>query len=517
MPSIALPLIGSLACFGLIAPPDDQTYIDTVYYDEAFPDGSLQGGVTELTVERSHDLQATQAHHETLVLSGDPSNRIDIVFVGDGYLASELSTYAASVDDLIAEYFAEEPFIRYASYFNTHRVDVVSNESGVDHDPTFGIYRDTALDMEFWCSGIDRLLCVNVGAAYSYADNAPDADLVAAIANSFKYGGAGYSGSDLATASSENSLSTEVLLHEFGHALGNLADEYHYGDGTRYNGSEVGESNASILSESEMLNAGTKWAAWIGVNDPAFDGMISSFEGARYYQYGINRPTNNSMMNSLNRPFNLPSIESILIEMYKTVRPIDMSSSTDATYAGNETLFVTPMEPLGFPLDVQWSLNGVPINGATESTLDLASLNLNDGAHVITVTVTDNTAWVRDEDARTQWMEQTLAFDVQVRGLFLEVDPLFWGQDATLRVTDATPQDLVYFVYSLSGEGSTFVPQLNVTLDLDAPTLAGTATADDTGLAVFSQSLPNRQAPMVIWMQAAAAGESSHLVLAQIN
>ena len=81
----------------------------------------------------------------------------------------------------------------------------MSSESGVDHDPVFGIYRNTALDMGFWCSDIERLLCVNVGDAYAYANQAPDADQVFAVANSTKYGGAGYSSSDLATFAGGNS------------------------------------------------------------------------------------------------------------------------------------------------------------------------------------------------------------------------------------------------------------------------------------------------------------------------
>ena len=100
-----------------------------------------------------------------------------------------------------AHYFAEVPYDTYADYFNIHVVDVVSPESGVDHDPTHPIWRTTAMDMGFWCAGIDRLLCINVTKAYSFANNAPDVDLVLALANSTKYGGAGYSSSDLATAS----------------------------------------------------------------------------------------------------------------------------------------------------------------------------------------------------------------------------------------------------------------------------------------------------------------------------
>lgn len=55
-----------------------------------------------------------------------------------------------------AELAAVEPFKSYRQYFNVWQVDVVSNQSGVDHDPALGTDRDTALDMDFWCQGLYR-------------------------------------------------------------------------------------------------------------------------------------------------------------------------------------------------------------------------------------------------------------------------------------------------------------------------------------------------------------------------
>ena len=103
---------------------------------------------------------------------GNSDNRVDIVFVGDGYTAAELPAFHASVDEIVVELFETEPFGRYEDVIAIHRVDVVSNESGVDNDPVEGIDRDTELDMQYWCGGTERALCVNIGKAYSYAQNA---------------------------------------------------------------------------------------------------------------------------------------------------------------------------------------------------------------------------------------------------------------------------------------------------------------------------------------------------------
>ena len=439
-----------LSLLALLAPQDLRT--ERVYYDEADADGRLTGGVVELASPANPKLfPATLAPVHTLAASGAPANRVDIVFVGDGYQAGELGVYAGHVASQTAIFFQEEPFAEYADYFNVHQVDVVSVDSGVDNDPTQGIQRDTALNMGFWCSGIERLLCVSVSLAYSHANNAPDVDLVAAIANSTKYGGAGYISSDLATASGGNGSAAEILLHEFGHALGDLADEYHYGDGATYSGGEVGEPNVSIRTAAQMTAQMTKWFRWVGTVTPGFDGLVDSFEGARYHQFGIYRPTNNSLMRSLGRPFNMPSVEAVVLEIYAIVSPIDAASSTAAVYDGTETLFVTPMQPASHSLDVQWALDGNDISGATGTTLDLCSLDLAPGQHTVSATVVDNTSWVRDEAARASLMSQTLQFAVDSGGPYCIAAANSAGPGALMGSRGSVSQAAADFVLTVDG------------------------------------------------------------------
>ena len=203
--------------------------LELVYWDGPMQNGQLTGGRAFLPKPDLSNIRGVDGGYETIIDNGPPSNRIDIVTVGDGYLSNQLGTYNTNVVNAVDDLFDIEPFTTYASLFNVHRVDVVSSESGVDHDPTYPIWRNTELNMGFFCNGIERLLCVDVGRAYSYANNAPDVDQVLAVANSAKYGGAGYTSSDLATFSGSNGSSTQVATHELGHSLGNLADEYDTG------------------------------------------------------------------------------------------------------------------------------------------------------------------------------------------------------------------------------------------------------------------------------------------------
>ncbi|MBT8208543.1 MAG: M64 family metallopeptidase, partial [Acidimicrobiia bacterium] len=387
-----------------------------MYYDFQAPDGSLTGGWIELPMPDPGEITAPSdgVTVTTIVDNGDPMNRLDLVYVGDGYQAHELDLYATHVLGGMNGLFDEEPFRTYQTLFNVHRVDVISNESGVDHDPTFGIMRDTALDMGFFCSGIARLLCVNVGDALSYAASAPDVDQVFAVANSTTYGGAGYSGSDLATFSGGNGLARDVAIHELGHSLGNLADEYDYNDGATYTGSEPSASNVSTLTSDAMATAKAKWHRWLGESDPGFDGLVSTYEGAMYHEFGLYRPTGNSMMRSLNRPFNLPSAEALITEIYRVVDPIDDATDAGVTLLGEETVFVQPVTPVDHTLDVQWFIDGDPIADATGHEIDLATVPLTDGTHTLKVVVVDNTPLVRDPAVRAMLMTSTRSWTVTV-------------------------------------------------------------------------------------------------------
>jgi hypothetical protein len=342
---------------------------------------------------------APPAPWTTILNSGPSSNRVDIVIVGDGYTAGELpTTYTSHAQTFVNSFFNDAPLNAYKSFFNVHRVDVTSNQSGVDHDPTQGVLRDTALDMEFWCAGIERLLCVDVAKAYSYASNAPQVDQVIAVANSSKYGGAGYPGQNLGTYSGANGSSIEVARHEFGHAFADLADEYDYGDGATYTGPEPVETNISIYNAAQLAAQQRKWHRWLDLPN------VDAFEGAHYNQFGIYRPTANSKMRSLNRPFEQVNTEQLIINAYKTVRPID-NATAPGSYPTDTNFFVDPVDPVGHALSVQWYIDGAPVAGATGPTFNPASQNLS-GTHTLSVRVADDTPLVRDDVARATWLSQ---------------------------------------------------------------------------------------------------------------
>ncbi|MFG0246505.1 MAG: M64 family metallopeptidase [Phycisphaerales bacterium JB052] len=376
------------------------------------PDGHLEGGPFLVPADpRALEIREAVEHANR----GIPDNRVDMVIVGDGYTADEMDIFHADATNIAESFFRYEPFKSYKPYFKFTQVEVVSNESGVDNDPTEGISRDTALDMGYWCGGTERALCVDVTKAYAAAAAAPHIDQVIAIANSSKYGGVGYPSNNLGTSAGHNSAAVEIVIHEMGHSLGDLADEYTYGGPTTYTGGELGPVDVSILDRDEQLEQERKWWRWMDASFSEFDGPISTYEGGNYSQFGVFRPSNNSMMRNLSRPFNVVSAERLLRMIYREVDPIDDGTPDGSVVEPDEVLWVTPMQPLNHDLQVLWYLDDEVILSAVQETeLDLSTLSLGSGEHTIKVEVIDPTPWVRAEVIRRGFMREVRTYTVSV-------------------------------------------------------------------------------------------------------
>ena len=384
---------------------------DCVYSCHPGEHGVLEGGPVLIPRDMEGGVASFNGLNvETILDNGASSNRIDLVFVGDGYQAAEIGAFAPRAVAALEELFQYEPFTSYQPYFNAHRVDVISNDSGVDNDPDQGISRDTALDMAFWCGGTERLLCVSVSKAWAAATNAPDVDQIFAVANSTKYGGAGYPSNDIGTFSSNNGSSLQVAIHELGHSLGNLADEYTYGGRSDWPGGEPSAANVSIHPSKQMTALKTKWHLWLGYNQPGL-GEHATFEGGNYSENGIYRPTNNSMMRQLNQPFNMPSRETLIIEFQKIVNFLESSSPASSSAPWQSTLSVICVEPL-HGLEYQWQRNGENIAGATSATLDLAAVKSVQPGDTIAAVITDQTTMVRNEAARSAYMREIRSWTI---------------------------------------------------------------------------------------------------------
>ncbi|MFE5806639.1 M64 family metallopeptidase [Streptomyces sp. NPDC056491] len=345
-----------------------------------------------------------------MIDNGSTADRLDVVVIGDGYTADELARFHTDAEQKWAEVTAVEPYTTYRNLFNVWTVDAVSHDSGVSGDPDPATVRDTALGSYFWCENIERLLCIDQPKVDAYVAKAPAADLVIVLANSAKYGGAGYNEPSAAlgyegisTASAGHPKSGQVAIHETGHSLGKLADEYFYPgvpDYEKYTGPEPAESNSSSLTAERMADRRAKWHRWLGEESPD-GGTVGAYEGGNYFVTGLYRPTDNSLMRVLGKPFNLPGVESMIGGFYQHARIVSPVTPTDRTLRLRHTAKASVPRLAGADgrqLVVRWYLDGRELKrfaGRTE--VPVAELWLFDlRTHRLSVTAEDRTPSVRD-------------------------------------------------------------------------------------------------------------------------
>lgn len=100
----------------------------------------------------------------------------------------------------------------------------------------------------------------------------------------------------------------------------------------------------------------------------------------------------------------------------------------------------------------------------------------------------------------------------------LLVGPLYAQSNGRFTVSEATPRTKTYLAYSTAGTGSTYVSQLNVTLNLAAPALAGSPKKTDaSGAAEWVLPIPARSRGVDVWFQAAQPGLVSNVVATTIQ
>ena len=387
----------------------------TVSHEVFAPSGRIRRVSIPVAAEpQAQALSTVTATVKPVEVNGPSSNRIDVVFLGDGYAAADQALFAENVIDNWELLAVREPFSTYRTSFNIWRVDIVSRVSGVSGDPTADVLRDTPLGTTFWCDGLERLLCADVEAAKRYAVRAPDVDQIAVLANSAKYGGAGYTDDELVTVAGNNPLTGEILPHEFGHSIGDLGDEYDYlsfpGDGSTYDGPELEQANLSVHDAREMLALETKWAAWLGTVSPD-GGLVGTYEGGFYTQFGVFRPSLNSLMKELLREFNSPSREKMIQSYYSTATPIDSVGPRGAFVRRKATV---TLDPLPTATDIRWyvgnkevrrwrgrlsvRLTGIPASGKKP--------------HNVSVIASDPTSWVIDPTYRQDFLSERRSWRV---------------------------------------------------------------------------------------------------------
>ncbi len=335
-----------------------------------------------------------------LQTTGPSEDRLDLVFLGDGYTASQQEDFAEDVDWVVDYLLNIEPYSAYTGLFNVWRIDTISNDSGVSHDES-GISRDTAYGCYYGCAGIDRLVCCDDNAVMGAVGTAlPAAEGVMVLINDPVYGGAG--GFNYATSYVGEADGRQVAAHELGHSLVGLWDEYGYG----YESSAGEGPNCSSDPEGG-------WNKWLGEND----GEVGSFQECSYSNYY--RPTENEcMMRSLSDDYCPVCRQEAVVSIYERIPTLITGAEPASGNAVDATSAPTPiqLDIIGADsgMDVTWMLDGEVVG--TGDAFDPYCTGLNGTLSVI---VEDPTGWVRGRDREVL---QQSAGDWQITSVVCEIE-----------------------------------------------------------------------------------------------
>jgi hypothetical protein len=329
---------------------------------------------------------------ENFMNNGPRSNRVNLVYLSDGYTSSELSTFSVHARNMNAALFATSPFKEYRTFFNASLVHVPSVQSGVLHPKTAPdcpasmpvASPTTYFETTFDYGNIHRLVVprrtdkINTVLAASV----PDYDQAFVVANSTEYGG---SGGTYPAATGGNSSAFEVMIHELGHSFAYLADEY-------WAGPQYAIEKPNMTANSNSTT--NKWSYWLGRGNIG----IFPYSGSNAWF----RPTQGSQckMEALGRPFCSVCAEAIVLKIHTLVDVIQAVSPTNfnaltAPASGTIVFTLTLLKPDPNTLTVRWLLNGTPWGSANAESVTIPVQNLVVGVNSLTAEVVDATAMVR--------------------------------------------------------------------------------------------------------------------------
>ena len=229
-------------------------------------------------------------------INGPAEHSVDLLFVGDGYSASEAEKFRRDVRRFVERLFRFSPFKENRKRFNVRAVEAWTPLSGVS-EPRKGVWRDTPAGSAFNTFDIERYLTTTENRKLRDLASAAPYDRLLVMVNSSRYGGGGIHDC-FAVFTSDNEYSGYVMVHEFGHAFAGLGDEY-YTSEVAYNefypaGIEPYEPNISALIPGGRPKWAARMTAGVPVPTPAdpnrYASAVGAFEGAGYAAKGLYRP-----------------------------------------------------------------------------------------------------------------------------------------------------------------------------------------------------------------------------------
>jgi hypothetical protein len=403
----------------------------------------------------------------TIVTNGPATNRVNLVFFAEGYTNGELAAFLNDATNAANDFLSAAPYSEYSNYFNVFAVFTNSAHTGSTHlisqSYAHGFtYFNSSYDdsSDYYITippntvdanpahgqgEINSLLWTNYRSILLSTNN----NLPALLVNDPVDGGSDGGSSDYGrTAISSIGNVGYILVHESGHTLGGLGDEYTLA----YPGYSTNDDEPNTTVQTNL--ADIKWKAWVADGTPLptpllidYEDAVGLFVGAHYHTNGWYRPSENCCMQSFGVGFCPVCQEALVLAIYGKVRPIDQrqpaTNSLTVTSPQKLSFSLSLLQPATHALSVQWRTNGVAVGGATNPALDLWPAQLGNGTKTVEADVWDATGLVRTDTGNV--LKQTNLWTLSVALPVLQIDSLEWLANGcfSLRVTGSAPAGVV--------------------------------------------------------------------------
>jgi len=334
-------------------------------------------------------------------LLGRRSGRgVHVAVFGDGYREDQQTMLMADARALIDTFRSDAGVVTHLDAFNVHVVESISAEAGIDGG-AYGATRDTLYQGTYDCLDVPQLICADASQLFIEAiEQYPDISQVVLFVNDTRFGGSGNNGGGVAITARDY---PDIALHEMGHSLAGLADEYV--DSELVNALATGFVEGDFPNVTSIANpARVPWAHWIDSDaalgeldaiDPRI-GPVGVFEGALYRASSVYRPTLTSRMRQYAQPFGPVNSEQWVLGVYRAADVVrdfqPQLLSIDMNAGDTQRFSVTPY----FPDDVQsvsWYFDGQRVRAADDARLFEVTPGL--GTHRVRLEVGDVSGRIR--------------------------------------------------------------------------------------------------------------------------
>jgi hypothetical protein len=230
-----------------------------------------------------------------LLKNGEPSKKVDLLILGDGYTAAERAKFEKDARKLVDILFSYSPFKERKTDFNVWGLCPPSEESGISR-PSTGLHRRSRVGATYDAFGSERyILTFDNRELRDVASFAPY-EFVEILANGQTYGGGGIFNL-YATVAADSFWAPYVFVHELGHHFAGLGDEYYTSD-TAYDPSaeklEPWEPNTTANADAATLKWKSLLTPGLPVPTPwskeAFEKASLEFQKKRRAIRAANRP-----------------------------------------------------------------------------------------------------------------------------------------------------------------------------------------------------------------------------------